>query len=170
MDVNALPTIRETKRTLSGGQTTFPCRVLDRGQDGLTVLFVSDRSYRVADLGLPAGTITFGHFWTGRPYNVYHWLTPAGATVAFYLSLADQMVQAGDDFGYRDLTLDVLVRPDAGPEVLDEHELPSPIDPQTRAHIDRALATALADVPTLLPQLEQQADALWLRLTGAERR
>ena len=54
--------------------------------------------------------------------------------------------------------------------LLDEHELPSPIDPATRAQIDRALAQALADVPSLLPELEQHADALWLRLTGAERR
>ena len=170
MDVNALPTIRETKRTLTGSEKSFPCRVLARGETSLTVLFVSDRVYQVADLALPAGTITFGHFWAQRPYNVYHWLTPAGTTVAFYLSLADQIVIGAEDLSYRDLTLDVLVRPGGVPEVLDAHELPPTLDAVTRAHIDADLGSALADVPALLPALERNADALWSRLYGGARR
>jgi hypothetical protein len=170
MDVNALPTILETKRTLAGGHKTFPCRVLDRAGDALTVLFVSDRVYRVGALELPTGTITFGHFWAERPYNVYHWLTPAGATLAFYFNLADQTAIGPDTLSYRDLTVDLLARPGAAPQILDEDELPADLDPATRQQIARALQIARADLPQQQLLLEARADALWPRAFGSARR
>lgn len=170
MDVNALPSIVETKRTLLGTEKSFPCRVLERTPDALVVLFISPRAYQVAELQLPAGTLTFGHFWVERPYNVYHWLTPGGATLAHYFNLADQTVIGADHFSFRDLTLDLLSRPGRPPEVLDHHELPADLDPATHASITRALAQVQAELPQLGPWLEQRADQLWLRLFGAPRR
>jgi predicted RNA-binding protein associated with RNAse of E/G family len=170
MDVNALPTIVETKRTLTGTQKTFACRVLARTRDALTVLFVSDRPYQVAGLELPTGTVTFGHFWAARPYNVYHWLTPTGATLGLYFSLADEIVIGPDALSYRDLTVDLLALPGAAAAVLDEHELPPELDATTRQRITRALHTAEADLPQLQPLLEARADALWSQLFGGARR
>jgi hypothetical protein len=170
MDVNALPTILETKRTLTGAHKTFPCRVLDRAADALTVLFVSDRVYQVGDLQLPSGTITFGHFWAARPYNVYHWMTPAGATLAFYFNLADQTAIGADTLSYRDLTVDLLARPGAPAQVLDQDELPADLDPDTRRQIARSLQAAEADLPQLHRLLEVRADALWPKIFAGARR
>src|SRR6185369_5367660 len=153
--------ITETKRTLTGGQKTFPCRVLDRAAAALTVLFVSDRAYQVGGLDLPTGTVTFGHFWAARPYNVYHWLTPGGATLGLYFNLADNTQIGPTTLSYRDLTVDLLARPGAVPQVLDQDELPADLDQGTRQRIARALHTAQADLVQLGPLLEVRADLLW---------
>jgi hypothetical protein len=175
MDVNALPTILETKRTLAGEEKSFRCRVIDSGPPGamsgdLTVLFISDRPYRVAELELPIGTITFGHFWLRRPYNVYHWLTAAGATLGFYFNLSDQLVIGAGTLAYRDLSVDLLACPGAPPQVLDEHELPADLDADTHQRITQALDQARTDLPALGPALEAHADRLWADLFGGPRR
>ncbi len=168
-DVNELPKILERKLTLAGEEKTFSCRVLQRSADELVVLFVSDRAYRVADLELPPGTVTIAHYWLRRPYNVYHWISPAGVTLAHYFNLADGTLFAPETFTWRDLTLDVLFRPGHAPEVLDEDELPSGLDDVTRSQIRAALDQVQADAPALLPQLEATAERHWRQLFGVPR-
>jgi Protein of unknown function (DUF402) len=173
MNVNALPAILERKRTLDGAEKLFPCRLLERSYDALKVLFVSTRTYQVANLALPVGTVTFGHFWRDRPYNAYHWMTPSGTTLAHYFNLADETALPDGDlaetFSFRDLVVDVLVRPGGIPEVLDQHELPTNLAAATKDAIERALAALFADLPALGPTLEAEADVLWPRVFGSPR-
>ena len=161
MDFERFPEILERKRTLAGQEKIFPCRVLDRAAGALTVLFMSTKPYRVADLELPAGTITFGHFWTARPYNVYHWLAPGGATLAYYFNVADETVLGGDSFSFRDLAVDVLARPGGPPAVLDADEVPPKLDAATRTTIARGLASVLGALGALERGLEARAAELW---------
>ncbi|HEY0707347.1 MAG TPA: DUF402 domain-containing protein [Polyangia bacterium] len=170
MDVNALPQILETKRTLCGADKTFPCRVLARGPGAVTVLFISDRTYSAGDLTLPVGTVTFGHFWTDRPYNVYHWLAGEdGRTLAHYVNLSDQTTIDEAHLGFRDLAVDVLARPGRPPIILDEDELPPDLDPGLRVYLDRGVAQVKAELPTLIPVLEREADRLWPQVFGTQR-
>jgi hypothetical protein len=170
MDVNALPSILERKRTLRGQEKTFLCRVLDRAPDTLTVLFISDRAYTVGGLTLPAGTVTFGHFWQTEPYNVYHWLTPQGATIAHYFNLTTDTVIGTEELSYLDLTVDVLLRVPAPPAILDAAEVPADVSPALRARIAQALATVLSRASHAPAVLEAHADRLWQRLYAKARR
>jgi hypothetical protein len=169
MDETPLPEILEIKESLAGARKQFRCRLLERTAGSAVVLFVSRVVYTVADLALPPGTITFGHFWTDRPYNVYHWLTPGGATLAHYFNLADGTALDGETLRWRDLTVDLLVRPDRAVEILDEDELPPGLDPTTRALVEAARRRALDDLPALLPALEARAGELWPRALGGPR-
>lgn len=170
VNVESLPTLLEIKTTLDGRRKEFRCRLLEREPDSAVVLFVSDRAYQVADLALPAGTITFGHFWTLRPYNAYHWLSPEGATLAHYYNLATSTEIEDATLRWRDLAIDVLVRPGAPAEILDEHEVPATIDPSVRAVIDAASRATLSDLASTGRALETAADRLWLTLFGRPRR
>jgi len=155
--------LRETKRTLDGREKHFTCQVLERQPGSAVVLFVAPSPMAVAGVELPAGTVTFGHFWTERPYNVYHWLGSQGQHLGYYFNLSDQTVLDADALSWRDLVLDVLVRPGGGsPEVLDQHELDElRMKPDLRANIDRALSLLLAELPALLPALEASRLRLW---------
>jgi hypothetical protein len=170
MDVNALPHILETKRSLTGPDKTFACRVLARGPGTVTVLFISDRVFRTADVSLPVGTVTFGHFWVDRPYNVYHWLHASdGATIAYYVNLSDQTSIDDERLVFRDLAVDLLAKPGQPPIILDEDELPPNLDPALLDYLDRNVALVEAALPTLIPILEAEADRLWPQLFGAPR-
>jgi hypothetical protein len=164
-----LARITEIKQTLSGASKTFNCRVLARRAGELTVLFVSTKVYSTAGLTLPVGTVTFGHFWTDRPYNVYHWMEPSGRTIAFYFNLASDTRFDESVLHWRDLVLDVLIVPGGEPQVLDEHELPPDLDADTRALIAQARGELLSRAAALVVELGRQADALWPQVFAGQR-
>jgi predicted RNA-binding protein associated with RNAse of E/G family len=160
MPLNALPEITEIKETLAGTRKTFHCHVIDRKPGSLVVLFVSKAPVRVHDVDLPAGTVTFGYFWVERNFNVYHWMSPTGATLAFYVNLSDG-TRLEDTLHWRDLTVDILIPPGGAAVVLDEDEIPLALDSVTRARIDRAKVDVLARAGALRVELEAHSDALW---------
>jgi predicted RNA-binding protein associated with RNAse of E/G family len=148
---------------------TFPCRLLERPAGAAVVLFVSTSPMQVADVSLPLGTVTFGHFWTDRPYNAYHWMSPAGATLGIYFNLADRtrIEPDGRALSWRDLTVDVLLRPDGRVAVLDEEDLPRDLDPATRATVERGKREITENASRLASELETAARRLWpLAFTG----
>jgi predicted RNA-binding protein associated with RNAse of E/G family len=167
---DALPEITEVKETLAGTRKTFLCHVIERREGALVVLFVSKAAVRVHDLELPAGTVTFGHFWEGRAFNVYHWMTPSGPTLAFYVNLAESTAIDPRRLFWRDLTIDILIPPLGEPVVLDEDELPAGLDEAARARIEGAKREVLARAADLRIELEAAADRLWPRVFGEERR
>src|SRR5207245_10292801 len=81
-------TITERKTRLDGSVMEYACEALlvEPGRRG-GVRYVADQDRPLAgtDLVLRKGTVTDGHFWTARPYNVYPWLDP-GRTLALYVS------------------------------------------------------------------------------------
>ncbi|MBC8131799.1 MAG: DUF402 domain-containing protein [Deltaproteobacteria bacterium] len=166
-----LPLILEIKRTLAGREKRFKCAVLRRDGAHVIVLFVATVAMHVHGVDLPAGTVTFGHFWSDRPYNVYHWLKgDNGATLGYYLNLAADTCVTDDRLEWLDLIVDILVLPKATATaaatvtVLDEDEIPSDASVALRARIDEAKAAALNDLPQIIPQLEDHRVILWPRV------
>ena len=100
----------------------YPCDalVVEPGRRAV-VRYVTDRDRHLegTDLVLRAGTVTIGHFWSDRPYNVYHWLE-GGRTIAFYVSIATDTTIGREAIAYTDLFFDVLLRPSGAIDVLDE--------------------------------------------------
>src|SRR5450432_1251968 len=156
----ALPTIIEVKRTLAGLEKRFECRVLARTSTHLAVLWIAPAAMHVHGVDLPAGTVSVGHFWTDRPYNVYHWLRADRSTVGYYFNLADRTTWTAECLDWRDLTLDVLATPEGRLELLDEDELPAALDADARAHIDAGKAALLGAPAAVLAEVEAASRAL----------
>jgi hypothetical protein len=151
-----LPPILEIKRKLSGQAKEFNCRVLSRDGTHLVVLFIARGEMNVHGVVLPAGTATFGHFWSDRPYNVYHWLNPDdGATIGYYLNLAEETTISEDRLEWRDMIVDVLVSRDGQATVLDEDEIPADLAAPLRQRIAAAQTRVLGELPQLRSELEQ---------------
>jgi hypothetical protein len=163
-----LPEVMEQKRALSGKVHSFRCRLAHRDGSSMVVLFVSDRPYRVDTLELPAGTVTLGHFWADRPYNAYHWMDPDGRTLAYYFNIADQ-TDIGDPLSWRDLVVDVLLRPDGALKVLDEDELPLDLPATTRTGIHDTAAHLRAHATEIAAVLDTRARELWPGIFGSPR-
>jgi len=111
------------------------------------------------DLVLREGTVTIGHFWTDRPYNVYHWLD-GGRTVAFYVNIATDTTIEQALIAYLDLVVDVLILPSGALEVLDEDDLPASIEPRYRLAIARALETCVTEGRRLTAEIERETRAV----------
>lgn len=118
----------EIKYRLDGSVARFECLLLDFSDDEVVIMYELPRKGRVEDIVLPAGTLSFGYFWIGRQYNVYHWVTETGDTLGTYFNVCDE-TEIGEDFvSWRDLIIDLLVTPDGHCQVLDAEELPKDLD------------------------------------------
>ena len=153
--------ITERKTRLDGTVIEYRCEalVVEPGRRGV-VRYVTDRDRHLegTDVVLRAGTVTIGHFWTDRPYNVYHWLAD-GRTIAFYVSIATDTTIERPAIAYTDLVVDVLLRPSGAIEVLDEEELPPDLDPRHRLAIAKALETCITEAKRLITEIERETRA-----------
>jgi predicted RNA-binding protein associated with RNAse of E/G family len=151
----------ERKTRLDGSVSEYRCERLSLDVDRRAVLrYVMDRQWVVGDTGivLRPGQITIAHYWSDRPYNVYHWLDGA-RTIAFYCNVASDTIIREDLVGYTDLVVDVLLRPSGETIVLDEEELPPDLAPARRIHIARALETISAGPRRLAAEIERETRA-----------
>ncbi|MGN6674083.1 MAG: DUF402 domain-containing protein [Thermomicrobiales bacterium] len=124
------------------------------------MLYRLSRTGQVGDLLLPAGTISLGYFWTARPYNIYHWLTPTGQTLGLYANLGDRTRITPEAITWRDLVVDVLLTPDGRCQVLDEDELPPDLNSALRARIARVRDELLRHFPAVRDEIERRSATL----------
>ena len=155
-------TISERKTRLDGSVVEYVCEplVVEEGRRAL-VRYVTEQDRRIegSDLVLRSGTVTVGHFWTDRPYNVYHWLD-GGRTIALYVNIAIDTTIDPIAIAYRDLVVDVLIRPSGAIEVLDEEELPPSIEPRYRLAIAKAIETCVTEGRRLAAEIERETRAV----------
>ena len=162
MDSQTRATITERKNRLDGSVVEYVCEplVVEEGRRAV-VRYVTERDRVIegTDLVLRKGTVTVGHFWTDRPYNVYHWLD-GGRTVAFYVNIATDTTIEPALITYLDLVVDVLIRPSGALEVLDEDDLPASIEPPYRLAIAKALETCVTEGRRLTAEIERETQAV----------
>jgi hypothetical protein len=160
-----LPAILEIKRTLDGREKRFDCRLLAAAADGrhAAVLWIAPAPMHVHGVDLPAGTVSVGHFWTDRHYNVYHWLDDARRTLGFYFNICDQTRIGAGTIEWRDLTVDVLALPDGRLDVVDEHELPAELPADVAAHIAAGKKAILGAPEAVMAEVEAASRAALAR-------
>jgi hypothetical protein len=160
-----LPSILEIKHTLDGREKRFDCGLLALAPDGghVAVLWVAPAAMHVHGVDLPAGTVSVGHFWRDRHYNVYHWLDPAGQTLGYYFNICDQTRIAAGLIEWRDLIVDVLAIPGGRLDVVDEHELPLELPPDAAAHIAAGKQAILAEPAAVMAEIEAASRAALAR-------
>ncbi|HVR62021.1 MAG TPA: DUF402 domain-containing protein [Polyangia bacterium] len=157
-----LPSVLEIKRTLDGREKRFACRLLtgDDQHRRAVVLFVSEAAMHVHGVDLPPGTVTFGYFWSDRPYNAYHWMNPRGDTIGVYFNLSDRTHIAEGVLEWRDLAVDILTTPAGRVDVLDEEELPPDLPADVQRAITDGKAAILGGTAALLAEIEAESRAL----------
>jgi predicted RNA-binding protein associated with RNAse of E/G family len=164
----ALPAIIEIKRTLDGREKRFDCRLLALAPDHrhAAVLWIAPEPMHVHGVDLPAGTVSVGHFWTDRHYNVYHWLNQTGETLGYYFNICDETRITAGTIEWRDLIIDVLAIPavsaasDYRLDVLDEHELPEALPPGILAHISAGKDAILGLPAAVMAEIEEASRAV----------
>jgi len=151
--------VLEVKRRLDGSVRTYPCEAVEIAADRAVLLYRLPGQGRVADLVLPAGTLTVAYYWLDRPYNVYHWMAPSGETLAYYFNLSGPVRIGPDGLEWEDLEVDVLVTPDGRVQILDEDAVPAAAAARL-PEIARARERVLADWPAVVADVERASRAL----------
>ncbi|HEX3904203.1 MAG TPA: DUF402 domain-containing protein [Polyangia bacterium] len=159
--MSALTSVVEIKRTLAGGEKRFDCLRLSGDTERAVLLWVAREPMHVHGVDLPTGTVSFGHFWTGRLFNVYHWLDADRRTMGYYFNIADRTRIAAAELEWRDLVVDVLATPSGRLDVLDEDELPDVVEPEAARHIAEGKAAVLGSLAAITAEVEAASRALF---------
>ncbi len=179
--------VLEVKRRLDGTVRTYSCEAVEVADEHAVLLYRLPGPGRVADLALPAGTLTVAYYWTDRPYNVYHWIAPtepgctasrtppndprgaanvanapSGETLGYYFNLSGPVRIGRDRLEWEDLEVDVLVTPDGRVRVLDEDAVPRAAAARL-PEIARARERVLADWRTVTEDVERASRAVVAR-------
>jgi predicted RNA-binding protein associated with RNAse of E/G family len=150
----------ERKTRFDGSTQEFACHALliEPGKRAV-IRYDLERDWHVGGMVFPKGGYTAGHFWIDRPYNVYHWLN-AGRTLAYYFNvgLVDEISET--QVAWRDLIIDVLVKPDGAIDILDEDEVPADLPAEHRRTIAQALEQIVTNPKRLVKEIELESRAL----------
>jgi predicted RNA-binding protein associated with RNAse of E/G family len=157
------PRISEIKTTLSGRRQVFDCERIHYAVGETIVSYRMPADHLLADLLLPAGSLSLGYFWEDRPYNCYHWVDDKGQTLALYFNVCDSTQISPEQVAWRDLIVDILITPDQRCRVLDEDELPNDLDHNLLAYINATRDLLCAGPASLLQEFETSSQA---RLSG----
>jgi predicted RNA-binding protein associated with RNAse of E/G family len=149
--------ITERKTRFDGTVQEFACHalVVEPGKRAI-IRYEVDREWHVGDLVIPKGAYTVGHFWTDRPYNVYQWLND-GRTLGYYFNVGqvDEISEAL--VAWRDLIIDVLVKPDGAIDILDEDEVPADLPSEHRRTIAQALEQIVTNPMRLTRDIDRES-------------
>lgn len=103
------------------------------------MLYRLDRDWHFPQINLlvPSGAISVGFFWEHKPFNLYHWMTPAGQTIGDYFNLAAETFVTSTRIEWLDLVLDLCLIPGRDWFWLDEHELPAYLETSLRRQLEQ---------------------------------
>jgi predicted RNA-binding protein associated with RNAse of E/G family len=158
--------IVEVKRHLDGREERFVCDVIELVPgERAVVLWQTQLEEPLCDgpLFIPAGPlVTWGYFWTARPYLVYKMTRPDGRLWGHRFDICTDVEITEREIRYLDLIVDVWVDAQGQLYVLDEDELVQArerrlLRPEHERVIDAALRELKARYPDVLAELKQSS-------------
>lgn len=157
--MDAQTRVLERKIRLDGTVNEFECDgLLVRPGDRAVLRYVLTKTWPLdaAGLAIPPGTRTIAHYWADRTYNVYHWVTGDGRTLALYCNVVGRTRIEQGLVEYEDLAVDVVIVPSGAATVLDEDELPEDLPSPQRAIVNKALEELTGNSRRLAVEIERE--------------
>ncbi|OEH93057.1 DUF402 domain-containing protein [Bacillus solimangrovi] len=113
------------------------------------------------ELTIPEGSYTIAYYWRDQPYNLYIWRNHTGDYLGSYFNIVRNTYYTHEFVSFEDLIIDVLVLPNGDYFILDEHELPVPLEQFENGFVQEALKSLCHSIDTLLPQKIVEAEKLF---------
>jgi uncharacterized protein len=124
--------MKERKIRYDSTVVEHSCLVLE-AQNQNIVLFhkIVDSFTMIANetkLTIPKGSYTIAYYWKDRPYNLYIWRDNNGNYLGAYFNIVKNTYMTDHFVSFEDLIIDIMVLPSGDYFILDEDELPEPLD------------------------------------------
>ncbi|MGE7902852.1 DUF402 domain-containing protein [Peribacillus sp. NPDC094092] len=112
-------------------------------------------------LTIPMGSYTIAHYWKDRPYNLYIWRDNQGNYLGSYFNIVRNTFMEDKLVSFEDLIIDILVLPGGAHFILDEEELPVPLEQYENGSVKLALNSLLDSIDVLLSQIISESERLY---------
>lgn len=164
--------ILERKVRYDGTVSEYHCRLVDRNEQGLVLVYEIPQNFTMEvnhqPVHIPAGAVTVGFYWEDRPYNVYHWRTKEGSYLGSYFNLVKDTSITERRVSYIDLIVDVMVLPDGSHAVLDLDELPQPLHSFEDGSVEWHLQQLISQKDKIVAELKHVTNAFIVKRSITE--
>ncbi|CAH0262902.1 DUF402 domain-containing protein [Peribacillus simplex] len=113
------------------------------------------------ELTIPIGSYTIAHYWKDRPYNLYIWRNNQGNYLGSYFNIVRNTYMEDKLVSFEDLIIDILVLPGGAHFILDEEELPVPLEKYESGSVKQSLNSLLDSIDILLSQTISESEKLY---------
>lgn len=104
------------------------------------------------------GSYTFAYYWLDQPYNLYFWRNKKGDYLGAYFNLVRNTNFKDNIVSFEDLIIDVLVLPDEQYFILDEEELPQPLQRFENGFVQNALNSLFEEISNIIQNVERETE------------
>lgn len=140
------------------------CKLLKAEHRSIVLLHRNERSFTMAagakSLTIPEGAYTFAFYWLDRPYNLYIWKDRQGNGLGSYFNIVRNTYVTEQAVIFEDMIIDLLVLPGGEVYVLDEDELPEPLDRFEGGSVQRSLSSLVKEMEHILQDSTSEAERL----------
>jgi uncharacterized protein len=103
-------------------------------------------------LTIPKGSYTLAYYWKDRPFNLYIWRDHNGEYLGSYFNIVKNTYITDKLVSFEDLIIDIMVLPNGTYFILDEDELPEPLDQFENGFVQKVLNSLTDSIDILLSQ------------------
>ncbi|MFF3100039.1 DUF402 domain-containing protein [Viridibacillus arvi] len=109
-------------------------------------------------LTISKGSYTIAYYWKDRPYNLYIWRDNKGNYIGSYFNIVKNTYMIDNLVSFEDLIIDILVLPNGDYFILDEDELPKPLDQFEDGLVQQTLNSLTDSLDILLTQIISETE------------
>lgn len=133
------------------------CLLIETQPDKIVLYHEVQYSFTMAandtKLTIPKGSYTVAYYWRNRPYNLYVWRNQDGSYLGSYFNIVKNTDITDEVVSFEDLILDIMVLPSGELFILDEDELPEPLEHFEDGYVEKALHTVKNTIQESLPNI-----------------
>ncbi|QTD42994.1 DUF402 domain-containing protein [Sporosarcina sp. Te-1] len=157
-------TIIERKVCFDSTTVDHICKPLKVEQDKIMLFHEIEKSFTMkadqVELTIPKGSYTIASYWVDKPYNFYYWIDKEGKYLGSYFNIVRNTLVTDEVVSFEDLIIDILVLPNGDCFILDEEELPEPLDQFEQGFVKTVLVSLVDTVDTLIENVKNEIEAL----------
>lgn len=112
-------------------------------------------------LTIPKGSYTLAYYWKDKPFNLYIWRDNNGNYLGSYFNIVKNTCITDKLVSFEDLIIDIMVFPNGNYFILDEDELPEPLDQFENGFVQQALNSLINSLDILLSQTISETENIF---------
>jgi len=140
-------TIIERKIRYNSTIEEYQCKLIHSDNKKITLLHQVEKPFEMGKgkekLVIPKGTYAFAYYWLDQPYNLYFWREENGKYLGAYFNIVRKNSIQNNIVMFEDLIIDVVVKPNHIYYILDQEELPQPLETFENGYVQTALHALL---------------------------
>lgn len=141
------------------------CIILNADSQSIVVFYHIKEPFSIninqVNLTVPKDSYTTAYYWKNKPYNLYFWRNKNGEYIASYFNIVKNTKFEEKLVSFEDLIIDVLALPNGNHIILDEDELPEPLEKFENGNVKRSLDKLLSSIDGVLSETRADAETIY---------